>query len=114
MGHPPGVEGLAEGPVRLSLADRNRAARPGFDRRPNTGLARRGFDTLSSAAMTALSIVVPCFNEEPCLEALHQRLTAAARATAGEDYEIVFVNDGSRDGSWEIMRRLAASDPRLV
>ena len=50
--------------------------------------------------MTALSIVVPCFNEEACLDALHERLTAAARAAVGEDYEIVLVNDGSRDGSW--------------
>jgi glycosyltransferase involved in cell wall biosynthesis len=64
--------------------------------------------------MTALSIVVPCFNEEPCLGILHERLTAAARASAGEDYEIVLVNDGSRDGSWAMMQRLAADDPKLV
>ena len=64
--------------------------------------------------MTALSIVVPCFNEDSCLEALHERLSAAARASMGEDYEIVLVNDGSRDGSWATMRRLAAGDPRLV
>lgn len=64
--------------------------------------------------MTALSIVVPCFNEEPCLAILHQRLAAAARASAGEDYEIVLVNDGSRDGSWPAMQRLAAEDPHVV
>ena len=64
--------------------------------------------------MTALSIVIPCFNEEPCLDALHQRLTAAARAATGDDYEIVLVNDGSRDGSWAVMQNLAASDPHLV
>ena len=64
--------------------------------------------------MTALSIVVPCFNEDSCLEALHKRLSAAARASMGEDYEIVLVNDGSRDGSWATMRKLAAGDPRLV
>jgi glycosyltransferase involved in cell wall biosynthesis len=62
----------------------------------------------------ALSIVVPCYNEEACLSELHARLTAAAGAAAGEDYEIVLVNDGSRDGSWEMMRALAAQDPRLV
>jgi polyisoprenyl-phosphate glycosyltransferase len=64
--------------------------------------------------MTALSIVVPCFNEEPCLGTLYERLSEAARASAGEDYEIVLVNDGSRDGSWAIMQQLAAADPRLV
>ncbi len=62
----------------------------------------------------ALSIVVPCYNEEACLAELHGRLTAAARTAVGEDYEIVLVNDGSRDGSWEMMRSLSAADPRLV
>ncbi len=61
-----------------------------------------------------LSIVVPCFNEEECLAILHERLTAAARKAARSDYEIVLVNDGSRDGSWDIMRRLAAKDPNVV
>jgi len=61
-----------------------------------------------------LSIVVPCYNEEACLKALHERLGAAARTTFGKDYEIVLVNDGSKDGSWPIMRELAQSDPHLV
>jgi dolichol-phosphate mannosyltransferase len=64
--------------------------------------------------MTALSIVVPCFNEEACLAALHERLTVAARTSVGDDYEIVLVNDGSRDGSWAIMRALVAGDPHIV
>ncbi|HEY8592184.1 MAG TPA: glycosyltransferase family 2 protein [Sphingomicrobium sp.] len=64
--------------------------------------------------MTALSIVVPCFNEEACLAALHGRLSAAARKAVGEDFEIVLVNDGSRDGSWPIMRDLAAADSHVV
>jgi len=64
--------------------------------------------------MTALSIVVPCFNEEECLDALHERLTRAAKAAAGSDYELVLINDGSKDRTWETMRDLAAKDPRLV
>ena len=64
--------------------------------------------------MTALSIVVPCFNEEACLDSLYERLSAAARSSAGDDYEIVLVNDGSRDGSWPMMQRLVAADSRLV
>src|SRR4051794_10585539 len=64
--------------------------------------------------MPALSIVVPCFNEEACLPVLHERLAAAARAAAGEDHEIVLVNDGSRDGSWGIMQQLAANDPHVM
>jgi dolichol-phosphate mannosyltransferase len=62
----------------------------------------------------SLSIVVPCYNEEACLGALHGRLSAAARSVAGESYEIVFVNDGSRDKSWEMMQALSHGDPHLV
>ena len=64
--------------------------------------------------MPALSIVVPCFNEEACLPALYERLSAAARKAAGEDYEIVLVNDGSSDGSWPIMRGMAGDDGHVV
>jgi glycosyltransferase involved in cell wall biosynthesis len=55
-------------------------------------------------AAPRLSIVVPCYNA---------RLTAAAEAAIGDGYEIVLVNDGSRDGSWTIMQKLAAADPHV-
>jgi dolichol-phosphate mannosyltransferase len=64
--------------------------------------------------VTSLSIVVPCFDEEACLPMLHQRLTAAARGAVGDDYDIVLINDGSRDGSWAIMEGLADGDPHLT
>ena len=62
----------------------------------------------------ALSVVVPCYNEAACLDILHARVSAAARAAVGDDYEIVFINDGSRDDSWPAMQRIAAADPHLV
>ena len=62
----------------------------------------------------ALSVVIPCYNEAACLALLHGRVAAAARAAVGEDYEIVLINDGSRDDSWAVMQRLATTDPRLV
>ena len=64
--------------------------------------------------MPQLSIVVPCYNEEACLPALHSRLTDSARAAVGDDYEIILVNDGSRDGSWGVMQALAEDDPHLL
>ena len=64
--------------------------------------------------MTRLSIVVPCFNEEACIPELHRRLTGAATKAVGNDYEIVLVNDGSRDESWLSMQKLAAADPHVV
>ena len=45
---------------------------------------------------------------------LHARVSAAAKAAVGDDYEILFVNDGSRDESWPVMQRLSEGDPRLV
>jgi dolichol-phosphate mannosyltransferase len=61
-----------------------------------------------------LSVVIPCYNEEACLEMLHARVSAAAKGAVGEDYEIVLINDGSRDSSWQIMRNLAAADSHVV
>jgi dolichol-phosphate mannosyltransferase len=61
-----------------------------------------------------LSVVIPCYNEEACLEALHARVSGAARAAVGDDYEIVLINDGSRDKSWDVMQRISAGDPKLI
>src|SRR5260221_1813211 len=99
---------------RLCLADRRAALQPRDGRRYASGLARAGVDPLQNAPMTALSIVVPCFNEEGCLDELHQRLSAAARTAVGADYELVLVNDGSRDGTWAAMQRIAEDDRNLV
>jgi len=61
-----------------------------------------------------LSVVVPCYNEEGCLETLHRRVSDAARAAVGDDYELVMVDDGSRDRTWELMRGLAGVDGRVL
>jgi undecaprenyl-phosphate 4-deoxy-4-formamido-L-arabinose transferase len=56
-----------------------------------------------------LSVVIPVFNEAPSLEDLHHRLTQTLKET-GRAYEILFVDDGSRDRSAEILRALHAQD----
>ena len=61
-----------------------------------------------------LSIVAPAYNEEASLEAFPRRAAAAARAVAGEDFEIVIVDDGSRDQTYALACRLAAADPHVV
>jgi polyisoprenyl-phosphate glycosyltransferase len=58
-----------------------------------------------------LSIVAPCFNEAANLPELVRRITASV-APLGS-FEIVLVDDGSRDDSVAVMQRLAASDPRV-
>ena len=59
-----------------------------------------------------LSIVIPVFNEEESLEALHRELDEVA-AAEGYQLDVVFVDDGSTDGSWQVIRRLAESDGRV-
>jgi dolichol-phosphate mannosyltransferase len=60
-----------------------------------------------------LSIVVPCFNEEACLGELHRRVTAAA-ADMPDGYELILVNDGSRDQTWPMIQSLCAIDTHVV
>ena len=60
----------------------------------------------------ALSIVVPVYNEEGNVEPLHGELTRVARAL-GRPYELVFVNDGSRDGTLARLSALRARDEHL-
>jgi len=59
-----------------------------------------------------LSVVVPVFNEEGNLAELHRRL-AAVLPSVVDSWEIVFVDDGSRDRSWQLIRDLAAADPHV-
>jgi glycosyltransferase involved in cell wall biosynthesis len=62
--------------------------------------------------MVEVSVVIPIRNEAPCLEELHRELTAALR-TSGRSYEIIVIDDGSTDDSFEILARLQALDPDL-
>lgn len=60
-----------------------------------------------------LSVVVPVFNEAESLDALYQELVEVAAANT-YDLDLVFVDDGSTDGSWATIQRLAASDARVT
>ncbi len=60
-----------------------------------------------------LSIVIPIYNEEENLPILYEKLKKVLD-TLGKSYEIIFVNDGSTDRSWEIIRELAEKDPHVI
>lgn len=58
------------------------------------------------------SILIPVYNNALHLEQLADRLRTAFEG-CGRRFELVFVNDGSRDDSWPILERLAAAEPRI-
>jgi dolichol-phosphate mannosyltransferase len=57
-----------------------------------------------------LSVVVPCYNEDAVLETTHARLSETLGRLAGLRHEIVYVDDGSRDGTGALLAALAAAD----
>jgi len=59
-----------------------------------------------------VSVVVPLYNEQDSVEPLHQQITSALVAL-GASYEIIFVDDGSRDRTFAVAEALAARDPSL-
>ena len=59
-----------------------------------------------------LSLVIPVLNEVDSLRELHAQISRAASDNALQ-VEVVFVDDGSRDGSWDVIRQLSLDDPRV-
>lgn len=59
-----------------------------------------------------LSVVIPAFNEESCLEELWSHLVPVLEAT-GLEFEILFIDDGSADSTFEIVQNFHATDPRI-
>src|SRR5215217_6163353 len=62
--------------------------------------------------MIELSVVIPIRNEAESLPELHRELTATLAAW-GRAYEVIVIDDGSTDESFDILARLQAGDPRL-
>ena len=60
----------------------------------------------------AISIVIPVFNEEDNVQLLYQQIRKVCESLQ-QSYEIVFVDDGSRDRTFEILEEIHSNDPRL-
>jgi glycosyltransferase involved in cell wall biosynthesis len=63
-----------------------------------------------------LTVVIAAFNEADALPVLHPRIAAVLDALAGDgvDGRVLYVDDGSRDGTWAVLDALAAADPRVA
>jgi len=59
-----------------------------------------------------LSVVIPLYNEEPNVAPLHAELSAILKSMA-VPHEILLIDDGSTDGTFEVLRRIQPNDPRV-
>ncbi len=59
-----------------------------------------------------ISLIVPCYNEEAALPLFYKE-TAKVLSTLDYDYELLLIDDGSKDGTLDVMKELAAADPNL-
>lgn len=66
----------------------------------------------AARAFPTVSVVVPVFNERGTLEQLHREVSEVLQGL-GCTLDLIFIDDGSTDGSADVMRRLAAADPRV-
>lgn len=69
-----------------------------------------GASRVTEKSEPVLSVVVPCFNEEEVIAMTHKMLSETLRSLV-PDYEIIFVDDGSRDRTLEILSDIASEDP---
>jgi len=60
-----------------------------------------------------ISLIIPCYNEEEVLPLLYDALCETMDALSGFEFELLFVNDGSRDGTLGALRQLAEQDGRV-
>ncbi|WP_255493308.1 glycosyltransferase family 2 protein [Dysgonomonas sp. HDW5B] len=63
--------------------------------------------------MDKISAIVPCYNEEQALPYLYEELTRVAQQMSGQDFEFIFVNDGSKDKTLEVIKALRKKDNRV-
>ena len=63
--------------------------------------------------MSLYSVVVPVYNSEHTLTELYTRLEKVFRETVQEPFELILVDDGSKDRSYQIMEELRQKDPRV-
>jgi glycosyltransferase involved in cell wall biosynthesis len=62
--------------------------------------------------MSKISLIIPCYNEQDVIETCHARITAAIESLP-HTFEIIYVNDGSRDKTLALLKSIAATDKRV-
>ncbi len=60
-----------------------------------------------------ISLIIPCYNEQDVIEKCHESI-AAVIASLKQRFEIIYIDDGSRDNTWDLLKDIQAKDPRVV
>lgn len=63
--------------------------------------------------MSLISAIVPCYNEEEALPFFYKEIVRVAALLPDYDFEFLFIDDGSKDNTMGVIRKLAAEDPRV-
>lgn len=63
--------------------------------------------------MDLITLIIPCYNEQESLPLLYPELVKVSQEMSGQSFEFLFVNDGSRDKTLELLRELAEKDERV-
>ncbi|CAK6712665.1 Putative bactoprenol glucosyl transferase GtrB-like. Putative phage encoded seroconversion system [Vibrio harveyi] len=61
-----------------------------------------------------ISVVIPCFNESECIDELYLRLTQSLSMLTEVSYEIIFINDGSKDDTWDKLTRISTLNENIT
>lgn len=64
--------------------------------------------------MEKLSIVIPCYNSEKSLSCIVNKCIETINKDNRFDYEIILINDGSKDGTWDVIQELVAKFPKII
>lgn len=60
--------------------------------------------------MKKISIIIPCYNEEEVIEISYERITKVMKNILNYSYELIFINDGSKDNTYKILTNIAQND----
>ena len=62
--------------------------------------------------MSRISVVIPCFNEEEALPVYYRAMCQVMEEMSGEEFELIFVDDGSSDRTLSILKEMNETDAR--
>ena len=102
---PPGQTGIVRPPEKYIDILHRMNVSPSRD--------REGHGADERPSLVRLSVVVPCFDEEAVISETHRRLVIVLEDVPDLDFEIIYVDDGSRDATLALLRGFQQADPRV-